>query len=434
MLFSHLQRAHMRMRRSMKIRSLRTALSRLHRHTPAALWNKYDLRQGLYSPQYEADKILLIASESVLKHAEFALSVAGLDDLANFYPITNTMYAGLTSDIADATQGLVTQLQSIAVQHCHNSFGLHFTLASGVRVVYSGDCRPSQSLVRCGRGCDLLIHEATFQDSLVADAVKKKHCTISEAKTIARQMQAKHLVLTHFSQRYYYNTGNDVQAANNHNPSDNNHRAMFSPPMSHSSVYSFSSPYPSSGPPSAYQQASPHSHHAASNQVEDDHVLFACDFLQFRFPSQMVSACRALQTTTQALRALDPQGYSNQVHRGAVSAPNSISNASMNTFSRSNSRTISGDGSLGDGAGGRVGNSQQRFVAHQLAPPPPTAQREESSSTALSHLTLRLDDDQQQQASESRSQLGLPAQRGAAESEEKAGKKRKAHSFNNLIV
>ena len=34
------------------------------------------------------------------------------------------------------------------------------------------------------------------------DALKKKHCTVFEAASIAQQMRARHIVLTHFSQRY----------------------------------------------------------------------------------------------------------------------------------------------------------------------------------------------------------------------------------------
>ena len=67
---------------------------------------------------------------------------------------------------------------------------------------YSGDCRPSQDLQRAGDGCDLLIHEATFGDSLASDASEKRHCTTSEAVAVAANMRAKHTVLTHFSQRY----------------------------------------------------------------------------------------------------------------------------------------------------------------------------------------------------------------------------------------
>jgi pimeloyl-ACP methyl ester carboxylesterase len=57
-----------------------------------------------------------------------------------------------------------------------------------------------QALVSAGRGCLLLIHEATFGDELAADAASKRHSTTSEAAGVGRAMGAAHTVLTHFSQ------------------------------------------------------------------------------------------------------------------------------------------------------------------------------------------------------------------------------------------
>lgn len=49
---------------------------------------------------------------------------------------------------------------------------------------------------------DLLIHEATMEDELAAEAVIKMHSTTSQAIEVGRLMKAKYTVLTHFSQRY----------------------------------------------------------------------------------------------------------------------------------------------------------------------------------------------------------------------------------------
>jgi hypothetical protein len=181
------------------------------------------------------------------------LKLSNLQSLVTFCSITNTLYAGMTSDIEKATSGLIKKIQSVPVIHCQNSFGLvmefhreitnseerndnnlsdvessssamvesplpplpHHHLrhpsSSGRTknnnqknycLVYSGDCRPSQSLIRAGQGCHLLIHEATFSEEKAGDALKKKHSTINEAISTAIKMNAKHLILTHFSQRY----------------------------------------------------------------------------------------------------------------------------------------------------------------------------------------------------------------------------------------
>lgn len=69
-------------------------------------------------------------------------------------------------------------------------------------LAYSGDTRPCTTLVRAGKGVDVLIHEATLEDTQPEMADAKGHSTFGQAIAVARQMQAKHCFLTHFSQRY----------------------------------------------------------------------------------------------------------------------------------------------------------------------------------------------------------------------------------------
>jgi ribonuclease Z len=70
------------------------------------------------------------------------------------------------------------------------------------KVVYSGDTRPGGPLIAAGKDCDVLIHEATFEDDKEALAKKKRHSTVGEAVAAGRKMGARRTVLTHFSQRY----------------------------------------------------------------------------------------------------------------------------------------------------------------------------------------------------------------------------------------
>jgi len=93
-------------------------------------------------------------------------------------------------------------LQNVPVLHCHHAYGLVVDLRSGEKLVYSGDTRPCQKLAAAGLNATVLIHEATFDDSMVESAKKKRHSTVSEALSIGRQMHARSIVLTHFSQRY----------------------------------------------------------------------------------------------------------------------------------------------------------------------------------------------------------------------------------------
>ncbi|KAJ4316871.1 hypothetical protein N0V94_005213 [Neodidymelliopsis sp. IMI 364377] len=102
-------------------------------------------------------------------------------------------------------------IQSVRVQHCHGAMAVSITFPQSptdgldvkpLKISYSGDCRPSQPFARIGRDTTVLIHEATFDDELQDDARAKKHSTTSEALGIGAKMNAKAVVLTHFSQRY----------------------------------------------------------------------------------------------------------------------------------------------------------------------------------------------------------------------------------------
>jgi ribonuclease Z len=104
-----------------------------------------------------------------------------------------------------------TDIQFARVAHCVGAMAVSITFphspsdAEGVnplKVSYSGDCRPSTHFAKIGSDTTVLIHEATFDDELQGDAIAKKHSTTSEALGIGAQMNAKAVVLTHFSQRY----------------------------------------------------------------------------------------------------------------------------------------------------------------------------------------------------------------------------------------
>ncbi|KAI0110380.1 hypothetical protein GGR51DRAFT_510981 [Nemania sp. FL0031] len=94
------------------------------------------------------------------------------------------------------------RIEACWVSHCFGALATVFTFPSGLKVAYSGDCRPSDDFVKIGQGTTLLIHESTFDDELQGDAIAKKHSTMSEAIDVGRRMGARRILLTHFSQRY----------------------------------------------------------------------------------------------------------------------------------------------------------------------------------------------------------------------------------------
>jgi ribonuclease BN (tRNA processing enzyme) len=133
--------------------------------------------------------------------------------------------------IARCLEPSVSLLRNVPVEHCPNAYALilglkvppvvkncNMTISGKVTnksnhndlfcLVYSGDCRPSNRLVSECRAInnegsiDLLIHEATFDDTMISDAITKRHSTVSEALKVAQDISAAACLLTHFSQRY----------------------------------------------------------------------------------------------------------------------------------------------------------------------------------------------------------------------------------------
>jgi ribonuclease Z len=70
----------------------------------------------------------------------------------------------------------------------------------GLKVVYTGDTKPCQTVAKIAQEADLLIHDGTF---LEEDATEKAHHADAKAAAkIAKQAKVKQLILTHISRRY----------------------------------------------------------------------------------------------------------------------------------------------------------------------------------------------------------------------------------------
>ncbi|OWZ09808.1 hypothetical protein PHMEG_00017436 [Phytophthora megakarya] len=96
----------------------------------------------------------------------------------------------------------ISQIECVPVKHAHQSYAAVVTFVDGSKLAFSGDCRPSDKLAEKAKGAFLIVHEATFEDELTKEAKDKAHCTMAEAIEVGRQANARHLLLTHFSQRY----------------------------------------------------------------------------------------------------------------------------------------------------------------------------------------------------------------------------------------
>src|SRR5215216_228311 len=72
----------------------------------------------------------------------------------------------------------------------------------GKSIAYCTDTRPFAGSLELARGVDLLIHEATYLEDLAAEAHEYGHSTAMQAARVARDSDARQLLITHFSTRY----------------------------------------------------------------------------------------------------------------------------------------------------------------------------------------------------------------------------------------
>ncbi|KAL9859818.1 TRNase Z TRZ3 [Arabidopsis thaliana] len=106
----------------------------------------------------------------------------------------------------------LNDLISFPVVHCPQAYGVVIKAAErvnsvgeqipGWKMVYSGDSRPCPETVEASRDATILIHEATFEDALIEEALAKNHSTTKEAIDVGSAANVYRIVLTHFSQRY----------------------------------------------------------------------------------------------------------------------------------------------------------------------------------------------------------------------------------------
>lgn len=96
----------------------------------------------------------------------------------------------------------LSELAIVPVYHSVKAYGICMRHKDGWKLVYSGDTEPCDLLIRYGQNCDILIHEATLDGGKEESAARKRHSTVTSAIQVGRDMNAKFIILTHFSQKY----------------------------------------------------------------------------------------------------------------------------------------------------------------------------------------------------------------------------------------
>jgi ribonuclease Z len=72
----------------------------------------------------------------------------------------------------------------------------------GLKIAYSGDTRPTKAFAEAAESADVMIHEATFDESLKERAAENGHSTAAQAAEVAKVADVGKLILTHISSRY----------------------------------------------------------------------------------------------------------------------------------------------------------------------------------------------------------------------------------------
>lgn len=84
---------------------------------------------------------------------------------------------------------------SVLNVHCKHSFGFRMVSPSGKTFVFSGDTEKCDNVINAAKEADILIHEATFESDMIADAKFKKHSTIEDALAVRTTALLSHEIL-----------------------------------------------------------------------------------------------------------------------------------------------------------------------------------------------------------------------------------------------
>ncbi|KAF4771296.1 hypothetical protein N7455_007717 [Penicillium solitum] len=147
------------------------------------------------------DKLLTLSAHPEVNGPKITTSFSHQPPGHPRHNVTFTDQSSPLTPLLKSATGLA-DLLTCRVKHCKGALAVSLVFSNGFKVSYSGDCRPSDKFAVIGQDSTVLIHEATFQPDMVGSARAKRHSTSSEAIEVGRRMQARAVLLTHFSQRY----------------------------------------------------------------------------------------------------------------------------------------------------------------------------------------------------------------------------------------
>ncbi|KZX14890.1 ribonuclease Z [Methanobrevibacter cuticularis] len=72
----------------------------------------------------------------------------------------------------------------------------------GAKIVYSGDTKPCENMIKLAKDANILIHESTYKLEDESKALESSHSTSQQGAMIAKKAKVGKLILTHISTRY----------------------------------------------------------------------------------------------------------------------------------------------------------------------------------------------------------------------------------------
>src|SRR3989344_136037 len=150
-------------------------------------------------------------SSGVFYKNDFTLEAAPLDHLAPCLAYSfkekdrrkiNLDYTKKFNLIRHPLLGNLQKGKDIVYKGKKISAGKATELIKGKKITIIMDTAPTANAVKIAKNSDILIAESTWSRELEKFVMKRKHLTAELAAKMAKQSNAKKLILTHFSQRY----------------------------------------------------------------------------------------------------------------------------------------------------------------------------------------------------------------------------------------
>lgn len=110
---------------------------------------------------------------------------------------------GWETDVHEVTSGTIFEDANVSVKtfevpHGSWQHALAYRIETPDRsIVISGDTRPADAIVEACGGCDVLVHEAIFENAVSPEYIKEYHTTPAQLGEIATRAKAKMVVIYH---------------------------------------------------------------------------------------------------------------------------------------------------------------------------------------------------------------------------------------------